>query len=226
MQANKLASSPLVGSPFELANLWQALIRGQSVIGDSWYSADECFVALRRRHGSEIGSYLSPRRVEMFQRTLLGHSQKEVAIDQDLAVSTVAFTCSECLRVMGVGCSASRVPTILMMAAHAARGVPLAPAWILQENAAEGQLVLSVPRPDRMLDESLSVAERDITRRLVEGLSHAQIAEQRQTSVRTVANQLASIFRKLKISGRAALMCKLISTNGAQPSARIVALAS
>jgi DNA-binding NarL/FixJ family response regulator len=40
---------------------------------------------------------------------------------------------------------------------------------------------------------------------VLDGLSNRTIAQVRGTSVRTVANQIASVFRKLNVTGRAEL---------------------
>lgn len=51
----------------------------------------------------------------------------------------------------------------------------------------------------------LSEAERTVVRLMLEGASNADIARTRGTAVRTVANQIASIFRKLEIGSRSEL---------------------
>lgn len=48
----------------------------------------------------------------------------------------------------------------------------------------------------------LTRAEREVVEHVVAGRSNAQIAARRGTSVRTVANQLAAIFRKLAVGSR------------------------
>jgi DNA-binding NarL/FixJ family response regulator len=48
----------------------------------------------------------------------------------------------------------------------------------------------------------LTQAELAVTRLVLEGHGNAAIAKTRGTSARTVANQLASIFRKLEVSSR------------------------
>jgi len=55
----------------------------------------------------------------------------------------------------------------------------------------------------------LTPAEDAVTRGLVRGLSYEQIARERGTSVRTVANQVRATFRKLEIHSRAELFYKL-----------------
>jgi DNA-binding NarL/FixJ family response regulator len=52
---------------------------------------------------------------------------------------------------------------------------------------------------------SLSRCEREVARLARQGLSNAEIAEARGTSPRTVANQLARVYRKLGIGSRVGL---------------------
>jgi DNA-binding CsgD family transcriptional regulator len=62
--------------------------------------------------------------------------------------------------------------------------------------------VLSVPLPPPALPHSLSAAERAVALALLDGLTNAEIAVVRRTSVRTVANQVASLFQKLGVRSR------------------------
>jgi DNA-binding NarL/FixJ family response regulator len=52
---------------------------------------------------------------------------------------------------------------------------------------------------------ALSTAERDVARLVVAGWTNAQIAGARGSATRTVANQVASVFRKLGVDRRAEL---------------------
>jgi DNA-binding NarL/FixJ family response regulator len=72
---------------------------------------------------------------------------------------------------------------------------------------AEGKdlFVLSLPSPAARLPNVLTVAERHVAGLVLDGLSNRTIAQVRGTSVRTVANQIASVFRKLNVTGRAEL---------------------
>jgi len=60
----------------------------------------------------------------------------------------------------------------------------------------------------------LTRAEEDVTRLLLAGCSNSSIAEQRGTSIRTVCNQVASIFKKLGVSSRLELARKLDAFEG------------
>ncbi len=70
-------------------------------------------------------------------------------------------------------------------------------------------LVLSFPAVPALLPADLSAAERDVLRWLLRGESNAQVAARRQTAVRTAANQVASIFRKIGVASRAELAARL-----------------
>lgn len=56
---------------------------------------------------------------------------------------------------------------------------------------------------------SLTPAERAVAARLLNGHDNARVARERGTSVRTIANQVASIFRKLGVSSRGELAARL-----------------
>jgi DNA-binding CsgD family transcriptional regulator len=208
---------PLFPPIVDLAVLWAMLTSGECFVLDSHYSDEQCFLVVERRR-QHLGRFPVGTRVKLLERILLGQSQKAVAIDFRLAVSTVALACSACLRVMGRNHLSSRAPTLLVMAAHAAHGVTLPPAQA--QRVMRGQAehwVLSARRPDLKLTGDLTQAEEAVTRLLVEGHPHARIAELRLASPRTIANQLASAFRKLGISGRAELLSKLIYAIAEQP---------
>lgn len=63
-------------------------------------------------------------------------------------------------------------------------------------------LVISFPTPDWTLPDSLSTAEREIALAILQGASNETIAQERHSSIRTVANQIASIFEKVGVSSR------------------------
>jgi DNA-binding CsgD family transcriptional regulator len=73
--------------------------------------------------------------------------------------------------------------------------------------AAEDELVvLSFPLGGSRA--RLTPAEREILRSLLEGMPRASIARARATSERTVANQIASVFRKLGVHSRSELAAR------------------
>jgi DNA-binding CsgD family transcriptional regulator len=71
-------------------------------------------------------------------------------------------------------------------------------------------VVLSVPI-GLAEDSRLSPAERAVVAAALQGLSTRDIARQRSTSPRTVANQLASAFHKLNVHSRSELASYFLS---------------
>jgi DNA-binding CsgD family transcriptional regulator len=71
-------------------------------------------------------------------------------------------------------------------------------------------LVLRYPvtAPREFKDEVLTRAELAIVELALGGASNRQIAELRGTSTRTVANQLSTVFKKLRITSRPELFLR------------------
>jgi DNA-binding NarL/FixJ family response regulator len=74
----------------------------------------------------------------------------------------------------------------------------------------EELLVVSVPLRQQM-PSALTSAEQEVARALARGASNADIARERASSVYTVANQVASILRKLGVASRSQIVTKLAS---------------
>ena len=66
-------------------------------------------------------------------------------------------------------------------------------------------VLLSVPLRSERGVAPLTAAEREIAAMVVDGMSNAEIASARGKSVRTIANQVASAFRKLGVGSRVEL---------------------
>jgi DNA-binding NarL/FixJ family response regulator len=72
--------------------------------------------------------------------------------------------------------------------------------------------VFSFPLPPPTLPNLLSAAERDVA--LLQGLSNSDIAAARGTSARTVANQIASLLKKLGVHPRSQAVAALARLQG------------
>jgi DNA-binding CsgD family transcriptional regulator len=81
------------------------------------------------------------------------------------------------------------------------------------ECGADTFAILSFPELDPPLPDVLSAAEAEVCRLLLTGLSNAEVARQRGTSERTVANQVASILKKLGAGSRSELPIVLSRRN-------------
>ncbi|MGZ3419666.1 MAG: response regulator transcription factor [Polyangiales bacterium] len=83
------------------------------------------------------------------------------------------------------------------------------PHGLIAYSVRGGLAVLSLPASDRGAD--LTRAEREVARAVIAGLSNAEIARERGRSERTVANQIASVFRKLRSASRTELAARFPS---------------
>jgi DNA-binding CsgD family transcriptional regulator len=196
----------------DLSALWMELVSGSCKIEETLFTEQSCALVVTRGHRS-AGRVraLSRRHAEILERSLIEGARKSVAIDLGLCPSSVAEILKQGFGFMGLSCWPSRIPLLLVLAAHAqrARELDRPAAARLAENQRALRQTISVSRPDNDLGARLTPAEFAVTRLLVEGKSYAQMALLRQTSARTVANQLAAAFHRLGVSGRAELMCML-----------------
>ena len=230
-QAPAVAGPGLIGSastrPLDegasLSALWTELVSGLCKIEHTEFTQHTCTVVVTREHrvSGAQGARLTTRDTEILERALLEGVRKSVAVDFGLCPSSIAEILRRCFVFMGLSCWPSRIPLLLVMAAHAkhAPDSQRSAKLILAQNQHFLRQSISVARPDNELAEWLSPAEYAVTRLLIEGKSYQEMAKLRATSKRTVANQLASAFHRLGISGRAELMCLLAKRKlGSEPA--------
>lgn len=205
--------------PIELRSLWLELLDGNVKIVDHFCTDERCYLCLGPGSGTRCGRRCSAsRNVEILERVLLGDSQKAVALDLDLSASTVALAAAKCLHSFGLSCSATGVPMLLVMAVRSLRlsGDAADARQTTVQHRGASWTVVSAARPDSQLARVLSGSECEVTRLRVEGHTYAEIATIRQTSRRTVANQLSMAFRRLRVSGRVGLLNHLMGGLGSQ----------
>lgn len=220
LRAHAVAADATTTSAIGLDRIWAELLRGECCIADTFFAANRSFL-LSRETRSPSGK--RPRRVprrpiELLEAVLLGSTQKAIAIEAKMSVSTVSTLLRDVLAVLGLSCPASKVPPIIVALASAARVAPLTGRESVVTDGVLKYRVISVERPELSLSTRLSPAEYQATRLLVEGKHHDEIARERNASPRTIANQLGSAFRKLGVSGRSELLAAL--SRGDEPSIR------
>ena len=207
------SSVPRPNQAASLSALWTELVSGFCKIEGSEFTEQTCSLVVTRGHrGTNAGAGRLPLRdIQVLERSLIEGVRKSVAVDFGLCPSSVAEILRRCFVFMGLSCWPSRIPLLLVMAVHAKRGLESnrAAKLILAQNLQFSRQTISAVRPDNELSSWLSPAEYAVTRLLIEGKSYAEMAALRGTSKRTVANQLASAFHRLRISGRAELLCLL-----------------
>ena len=174
--------------------LWQELVEGRYVVQESTHSPTHCILELTRIEGAVRCREKERRCAALLRRLLVGEAQKSVAYSRAVSTSTVAGACGNSLARMGLPRKLLQVPYLLVRAAHVDSGMALPPCEVEQHG---GICYVTVARPDLTLDSVLSAGECSVTGLLMEGLTNEAIAQRRGVSVRTIANQLASVYRKL-----------------------------
>jgi DNA-binding CsgD family transcriptional regulator len=197
----------------ELAAIWDELIAGTCKVERWSHGADTWSMVVSR--GPNLTGLRSPglrhRDIEILEQALLCGVRKHVAVEAGLSCSSIAVILQGCFQFMGLTCLPSRIPGLLVAAAHARHYQAPNHQTVLRGRTERqfSQQTITVPRPDVALKAWLAPAEHAVINLLVEGHCYAEIAQARQTSIRTVANQVASGFRRLGVSGRAELLCTL-----------------
>lgn len=187
---------------------WHELSSGSYRLVDHFMTEQRCYALL------QTGLRPTPttkRQTEWLERVLRADSQKGAALDLRIAQSTLASGLRHYLNDLGVSSRPSKIPLSLILIARATDQAQRGAVW-RESTFTHGDAiyrVVSWSRPDTAIARILSPAECSVVRLVIEGLSHAEIASRRRTSMRTVANQLASAFRRLNVSGRLQL-CRYV----------------
>jgi DNA-binding CsgD family transcriptional regulator len=195
----------------QLAALWDELLAGTTKI-DSWSHTDKTWsmVVSRRPDDARPAHALRRRDVVILENTLLSGVRKHVAVEAKLSCSSIAVIMQSCFQFMGLSCLPSRIPGLVVVAANARHHVGVAGYSVpTRPELTLSRRTIRISRPDTLLSAWLAPAEHAVIHLLIEGMTYAEIAEARSTSIRTVANQVASGFRRLDVSGRAELLCLL-----------------
>jgi DNA-binding NarL/FixJ family response regulator len=200
-----------------LAPTWQELVQGYASVEVTFFSSTRCGVVLAAADPPATPP-LAGRRLEIIESILAGASQNQVAIEMAVAASTVALHARLALESLGVPGRPSRVHPLLMLAATVSRQRISAAGSLSFMRVGERELrVIGIPRPDRCLVDILPTAEREVVGYLFEGCCYAEIAQRRRTAQRTIANQIAAVFKRLRVSGRAELVQRLFVLDNAVP---------
>jgi DNA-binding NarL/FixJ family response regulator len=208
-RAVALQADTLHSTPHPLPEVWRNMVERRLYLLDSFSDEQRCY-AIFRQVAVPDAAPLGTRDRGFLERNLLGESEKEIAFDCGLSISTIAGRLSRALRGMGLESRAARVPILVSVAVHAYYAKGRAQDGRMAR-ISPGRVVISASRPDASLPGYLTAAERRVIALFVEGCSHLEIAQARRRSTRTIANQLATAFQKLGVSGRRPLLAHLLS---------------
>ena len=217
LREEAIENDAIASEPVPLALFWRALTRGVCRVVDTFFTSSRCYVVTAGLAG-QTERAVCGRTLLILERILSGASQKSLALDLGLAPSTIALNARVGLRNMGIGCKPSRVHPLLMLAAKAAHDRDLSVLGSMSVVFPNGVSLRAVgfPRPDAQLANVLPPGELAVIRALIEGRSYEDIAHQRGASQRTVANQIAKVFQRVRVSGRNDLVHRLFAESPMQ----------
>lgn len=161
----------------------------------------QCVTIVRTSDRSDH-RYLTGTEFELASAVALGAAVKQAAADLNLEWATARTALNRALRKLGLR-SCAQLPAFW----HGLCGTAS------RSRAADGSelLVFKTRLDGAPRGISLTSAERDVLQAVLVGCDNQQIARQRDTSVRTVANQLATLFQKFGVSSKAELAAKALS---------------
>jgi DNA-binding CsgD family transcriptional regulator len=194
----------------DLRQLWDGLLAGRLLLLDAHYAGERALATIVQVERTSAGG-ISPEDAWIVGRALRGERPKSLAWELGVVPSRIATRCTNVLVAIGQQRQLPHTSIVLVAAAHAASGLPVGRARVDGASVdGNGHWVVSIDNPAQSLREHLSPSEYEVARLAVEGKTYAAIALARQTSARTVANQLASTFRKLRVSGRCELRARAV----------------
>ncbi|MBX3224765.1 MAG: helix-turn-helix transcriptional regulator [Labilithrix sp.] len=161
--------------------LWSALVCGRASLAPRVAGNELCYLVLDNPPATHALRALSPSEIAVLSLASRGLSTKLVAYGLGITPSTVSARLASAAAKVGSLSRSDLVRTAALLAGD--------------------------PRAELAVD-ALTVAERDILALLQRGLSNAQIARLRSRSVRTIANQVASLLRKTGSASRRALVVR------------------
>ncbi len=213
-----VAAETLRPEPVDAASVWDSLCVGTTEIRGVFSTVDRHYFVTASRavpHGRVEG-----RQRRILEAVLHGAPPKTLSYDLNLSNSTIAGELKQCLHCFGLDCLPSHTPILLLMIANAAREQRLLEGGIAAELAWEGTQYrsISASRPEATLRKLLPPAEFSVISMLINGASHKTMAAVRHRSPRTIANQLASAFQRLGVSGRGGVLAQLVAQRA--PGAR------
>ncbi len=176
-------------------DLWQGLVAGRWSLVDRWDSDGKRFIAaIENRPMNLDPRALRPREGAAAKLAAEGASSKDIAWALGVSPSNARALLASALARLGLKSRAELYRWNPAAASvHVLPSEPKLHALVIPEQQPQ---TWSSPRG------VLTDAETIVARLAADGLSNEEIARERGTSVRTIANQMAKILKKLRVGSR------------------------
>jgi DNA-binding NarL/FixJ family response regulator len=184
------------------------LVEGRWTLLEHFDRGGRRYLVARRNEPRVRGTLaLSPREEQVAGYAALGHPVKLIAYELGLSSSTVSEHLQSAMHKLGIETRAE-----LAKVWAGASKLPITEAADLGAGM-EDLAVAAADVEDHISDPRLTETERGIVAAVLRGDTNAEIAAARGTSPRTVANQIARVFKKLGVGSRSELAAYVAGTN-------------
>ena len=193
---------------------WSALWAGEWTVVEHLEAPPSHALVCDPVRSRPITPLLSQDEIELAVGRARGVALKAIAADSGRSTTTV---CNLLARVRRKLMLRGDARLVFLFGGADGGGLIPPPAGlraVVEGYGPDERLFLYYRCPSWRLPPTLSVAERTVVLDLLDGASRRDIAFSRGTSPRTVANQMASIFRKLRVGSRVELLAALRSRQG------------
>lgn len=163
--------------------LWPALVSGQLSLVERGSGTRKRYLFVENAASAQPFRALSPAEADVVSQAARGHPTKLIAYALGVSPSIVSTRMASAAAKIG---ASSRMELVRLAA-----------------------MLTRDPRA-HFVDIALTDAERDVLELLQHGLSNEEIASMRSRSVRTIANQVASLLRKTNSRSRRELVVRAI----------------
>jgi DNA-binding CsgD family transcriptional regulator len=164
-------------------DLWEALVCGQASLVEREDAGRRCYFVVENAPVRQPLRMLTDGEHDVVSYAARGLTSKLVAYALGLSASTVSARLASAARKIGL---ATRLELVRIAA-----------------------MLTCDPRA-RFEQLALTTSERDVLALLAQGLSNEQIAQRRGRSIRTIANQVASLLAKTGAASRRALVASAV----------------
>jgi DNA-binding NarL/FixJ family response regulator len=200
-------SASIRAAPERALELWQGLVAGEWSLVEHWESDGRRYLAAyRNRPELRDPRALTPTERSVLKYLSLGATNNQIAYALGLPTGTVSSSVMHILRKLRLS---RRVELASLLDPGRMDRLDI------RLGARELGVLTMDTGPGGPIADALSTAELEVAAYVTRGWTNARIAEERQVSPHTVANQLRKIFAKLEITSRSQL-ARLITSPDVQ----------
>jgi DNA-binding NarL/FixJ family response regulator len=181
---------------------WDSLLEGRWIVTEHLLDPFTPTLVARAADTHSRREALDADEVRIAKRRAQGCMIKALAIDLGWPAGTVCECVASVMRKLKL---ASEVELVTLLHEPQPRELSAMRAT----SGATDLVVFTYARPVWILPQSLTMAERAVVLGMLSGATQREIARARGTAPRTIANQVASIFRKLGVGSRLELFAVL-----------------